>query len=126
MYYRSVFATLHFHAVVGNDTAYQMLYCLLNGKTQPIYARLLSLIEKTANERQLSVFNRRVHFMDDFEKAVINATQVYEARNGVVGCLFHFTKNIRKGANRSIERSGCVLGRRRKKHEHRNGSKRCS
>ena len=64
-----------FHAVVGNDTAYPMLYCLLNGKTQPIYARLLSLIEKTANERQLSVFNRRVHFMVDFEKAVINTTK---------------------------------------------------
>ena len=42
--------------------------------------------------------------MVDFEKALINATKVYEGANGIVGCLFHFTKNIRKKANQSIER----------------------
>ena len=91
------------HAVVANDTSYPMLYCLLKGKTQSIYKRLLGLIEVTANERHMSVFNRQVRFMVDFEKAFINAIQDYEAGDVIVCCLFHFTKNVRKRANQSIE-----------------------
>ena len=114
------------HAVVANDTSYPMLYCLLKGKTQSIYKRLLGLIEVTANERHMSVFNRQVRFMVDFEKAFINAIQDYEAGDEIVCCLFHFTKNVRKRANQSIEEIKKRFGKRRSRHKHRSGSKGCS
>lgn len=41
--------------------------------------------------------------MVDFEKAFINSTRGYEAGTQIVCCLFHFTKNVRKKANQSIE-----------------------
>ena len=115
-----------FHAVVANDTACPMLYCLLKGKTQSIYERLLRLIETTANERRLKVFNRRVRLMVDFEKAFINSTQGYEAGTQIVCCLFHFTKNVRKRRTNQLKRSRGALEKRRRKHVCRNESRCCS
>ena len=52
-----------------------VLFCLLNGKTEETYVRLLGLVENLAGEEGKTVWNRQVELMCDFELTLINAVQ---------------------------------------------------
>ena len=47
-----------FHAVVENNVSLPMLYCLLHGKDEETYARILRLVEALAAEDNTTVFGR--------------------------------------------------------------------
>ena len=105
---RSPAQSRHFHNFISFMRSWPMTRrtrcCIVFSKEkQSIYKRLLRLVETMANARHMTIFNRAVRFMVDFERAFINAIQDYEAGNGIVCCQFHFTKNVRKRANQSIE-----------------------
>ena len=68
-----------FHAVLGNGVSYPMLYCLVKGKNEGLYVRLLRLIEGIAVAAHKHIFNRPVNVMMDFEMAMINALGRYQA-----------------------------------------------
>ena len=44
------------HGIIENGVSLPLLYCLVKGKTQAIYERLLNLIEQLAGERRMTVF----------------------------------------------------------------------
>ena len=86
-----------FHAVLGNGVTYPMLYCLVKGKKQKRYVRLLKLIEAIAmREINKPIFKHPVQVMMDFEKAMINAIRKCSTEAQVVCCFFLFTSNVRK------------------------------
>ena len=68
-----------FHALLRNGVSYPVLYCLVRGKNEEIYKRLLDLVEKTAKERGTTIINRSVRMMVDFELAFINAARPFDA-----------------------------------------------
>ena len=86
-----------FHAVLENGVTYPMLYCLMEGKNEGLYVRLLKLIEEIAmNNIHKPIFKRPVEFMMDFETAMVNAVRQTSEEAKVLCCFFHFTANIRK------------------------------
>ena len=62
-----------FHTLLKNGVSYPVLYCLMRGKTQAMYTRLLALIEHIAKDQNMAVFDRPVRLMVDFEKSFHNA-----------------------------------------------------
>ena len=86
------------HAVLANAVSFPMLYCLVKGKTQPIYERLLNLIERLAASRGMTVFNRPVKVMADFERPFINAVGQFNGGASIICLFFHFVSNVRKQA----------------------------
>ena len=85
-----------FHALLKNGVSYPVLYCLVRGKTQAMYTRLLDLVENIAKEQDLTIFDRPVRLMVDFEKSFHNAVQKYQAGRRLSCCFFHFVSNIKK------------------------------
>ena len=115
-----------FHAVVANDTSYPMLYCLLKGKTLSIYKRLLRLVETMANARHMTIFNREVGLMVDFERAFINAIKTMKQEMGLFAVCSILQKMSGKEQTSQLKRSRIVSERRQRKHGCQNGSKGCS
>ena len=79
---------------------YPALFCLVKGKTQPIYERLLNFVERFADQRRLKVFNRPVKVMADFERPFINAVGQFREGASIICCFFHFVANVRKQAQK--------------------------
>ena len=92
-----------FHALLKNGVSYPLLYCLVRGKTEAIYKRLLALVEKIARERGTTILHRSVRLMVDFELSFINAARQYEAGRGVSCSFFHYVSNIKKKARPVID-----------------------
>ena len=53
------------HGLLQNGVSYPLLYCLVRGKNQTMYERLLGLIEHLAKELGVTIFKRRVRLMVD-------------------------------------------------------------
>ena len=83
-----------FHAVVKNNVAIPMLFCLVKGKKRTVYTKLLRLVEEIATENGTTIFRRPVTLMCDFEAPFIKAVQALYGSVRVKCCFFHFTKNI--------------------------------
>ena len=92
-----------FHGLLRNGVSYPVLYCLVRGKNQAIYKRLLDLIEDIACARWMTVFKRSVGLMVDFELSFINAVHPFQAGRNITCCFFHFVANIKKKARPIIE-----------------------
>ena len=92
-----------FHALLLNGVSYPLLYCLVKGKEQSVYLRLLRLIERIALESGVTVFNRPVRLMVDFEKQFHNAALHFQAGRNLSCCFFHFVSNIKKNAKKVID-----------------------
>ena len=87
-----------FHALVDNGVIFPVLYCLVAGKNEAIYRRLLALVERIADAHKTTVFNRPVRLLVDFELAFINAAREYAVGSRVSCCFFHYTKNLKDKA----------------------------
>ena len=83
-----------FHATVENILSLPVLFCLVKGKNEQTYVRLLEMVEELAREANLTILNRDVMFMCDFEQAMIKVIQQHYASFKVKCCFFHFTQNI--------------------------------
>ena len=92
-----------FHALLQKGVSYPVLYCLVRGKNEQIYKRLLVLVEKIARERGTTILNRPVRLMVDFEMAFINAAREFEAGRNITCCFFHYVSNIKKKAKPIID-----------------------
>ena len=92
-----------FHALLANGVSLPLLYCLVKGKNEAIYRRLLSLVERIANERGRTILQRPVTLMVDFKIAFIKAAKMYQAGRSIMCCCFHFVANIKKKARVVIE-----------------------
>ena len=92
-----------FHALLDNGVSYPLLYCLVKGKCQSVYLRLLRLIEAIAQQREVTILNREVRLMVDFEKQFHNAALNFEAGRHLSCCFFHFVSNIKKKAKKVID-----------------------
>ena len=92
-----------FHGLLKNGVSYPLLYCLLRGKNQKIYERLLELVEGIAGARGATIFKRPVRVMVDFEKTFHNALKGYQAGNQMSCCFFHFVSNLKKRSKPIIE-----------------------
>ena len=92
-----------FHALLTNGVSYPLLYCLVKGKNEAIYERLLRLIEMIALEHGTTIFNRPVRVMVDFELAFITAARALRLPINVSCCFFHFVSNIKKRARPVID-----------------------
>ena len=86
-----------FHATVENNLSLPVLFCLVKGKNEQTYIRLLEMVEELATEANLTVFNKDVLFMCHFEKAMIKAIQQHYPSVRVKCCFFHFTKSQEEG-----------------------------
>ena len=64
-----------FHATVENNVSLPALFCLVKGKNEPTYTKLLGMVEELARDDGLTVFDRDVELMCDFELSFINALQ---------------------------------------------------
>ena len=100
-----------FHGLVKNQVSFPLLYCLVKGKDQAIYKRLLSLVEDIAHEHGVRILDRPVRLMVDFELAFINAARQYEARRNISCCFFHFVANIKKRARAAVEQIKKAVGK---------------
>ena len=88
-----------FHAALGNGVSYPMLFCLVKGKNEELYVRLLTLIEDIGQAKiKKPIFKRQVDIVVDFELAFVNAMHRHHAGASVRCCFFHFTANIRKNS----------------------------
>ena len=85
-----------FHGVLHNNVSFPLLYCLVKGKDQSLYERLLHLVEQIAAARRSTIFNRPVEVMTDFEQAFIAALRQNRAGSHIVCCFFHFVSSLRK------------------------------
>ena len=99
-----------FHALMRNGVSYPLLYCLVRGKNEAIYKRLLRLVDKIALERGPTILNRPVRMMVDFERAFIAAARGLELPITFSCCFFHFVSNIKKHARPVIDRLKKVAG----------------
>ena len=91
-----------FHATVQNNLSLPVLFCLVKGKNAQTYARLLGMVEELATDADLTVFNREVTLMCDFELSFINAVRERFVLVTVRCCFFHFVQSIRKNAKKKI------------------------
>ena len=87
-----------FHALLKNGVSYPLLYCLVKGKNEDIYERLIKLVEKIAAERSTTILKRPVRLMMDFEQAFMTAARKCKVGATIACCFFHFVKNIKKKA----------------------------
>ena len=60
-----------FHGLV-NNVSYPLMYALVKGKDQATYKKLFGLVETIAETNGVTLFNRPVDVLVDFEKAAIN------------------------------------------------------
>ena len=86
------------HAVVRNNVSLPMFFCLLKGKNGDVYTRLLQLVEELAAEEGMTIFNRPVTLMCDFEAAFIDAVKNDYELVSVKCCHFHYAENVRTNA----------------------------
>ena len=83
--------TIHFEFVPGVNSA--AVYCLVQNKTQAVYARILDEIKKMiplANPEKILL---------DFESAAINAFRAAYPNATITGCYFHLTQSILRKIN---------------------------
>ena len=85
-----------------NNLSVPVLFCLVKGKNEAAYVKLLGLVDGLANEENLTIFNRDVTLMCDFELSFINAVQLLYKSVRVKCCFFHYVQNIRKNALKLI------------------------
>ena len=93
-----------FHAVVKNDVSLPMLFCLIKGKTEQIYSRLIRAVERIANTKEKSVFDREVRLVCDFELSFVKSVTQLFPKVKVRCCFFHFVKNVRKNMTSVMRR----------------------
>ena len=79
-----------------------VLFCMTKGKNKDTYVKLLGLVEELATEAGVTIFNREVQLMCDFELAFINTVQQLYSLVKVKCCFFHYTQSIRKRATEAI------------------------
>ena len=96
-----------------NNLSLPVLFCLVKGKDEQTYTKLLSLVEDLANAEGLRVFDRPVTLMCDFEQALINAVHQHYKSVVVKRCFFHFVQNLRKKA-KNITAVKKAMGKRSK------------
>ena len=82
-----------------NNVAVPALFCLLRGKDAETYNKLLNLLEAIANERGLTILNRPVEVVCDFEAAFLRQLRRFPLVRPV-GCFFHFAHNMEKHADK--------------------------
>ena len=87
-----------FHAIMENNVSLPMLFCLLGGKNRRTYKKLITMVEELAVERGVTIFQREVTLMCDFEAPFIGAVQELCGSVAIKCCFFHFSKNIRAKA----------------------------
>ena len=92
-----------FHGLLNNGVSFPLLYCLVRGKTQAIYTRLLQLVETIAHQNGKTIFHRPVRIMSDFELSFINAARQFQPHVKISCCFFHFVANIKKRARPIID-----------------------
>ena len=83
-----------FHATAENNVSLPVLFCLVNGKNEQTYTKLLGLVEELATEAGLHIFDREVQLMCDFEMALIKAVKKLYPSVDVKCCFFHFTQSV--------------------------------
>ena len=105
-----------FNATVENNLSVPVLFCLVKGKNEASYVKLLDLVEGLANEENLTIFNREVTLMCDFELSFINAVQLLYKSVQVKCCFFHFVQNIRKNAVKLINAAKRAHGENSMRH----------
>ena len=91
-----------FHGLL-NGVSYPLLYGLVRGKNQMMYRRLLSLVETIAKRQGVSIFDRSVRLIIDFELAFMKAAAPYAAGRNITCCFFHFVSNVKKRARPIID-----------------------
>ena len=104
-----------FHATVENNLSLPVLFCLVKGKDEPTYTKLLGLVEQLAIDAGLRIFTREVTLMCDFEQAFIVAVQLHYGSVVVKCCFFHFVQNLRKNATKTITAVKRATGKRSEK-----------
>ncbi|KAL5010473.1 hypothetical protein ScPMuIL_012778 [Solemya velum] len=86
-----------FHAMV-DGVMFPLVYCLLSGKDQPIYTRLLTLLLETCQNFHIRLQPTTLFL--DYEVAIRNAaTQIFPGIN-IKGCFFHYTQCIWRNAQK--------------------------
>ena len=114
-----------FHAVLGNRVTYPMLFCLVRGKNQEMYMRLLALIENVAKEKvDKPILKRPVDVVMDFETAMINALGLHHPGAKVHCCFFHFTANVRKNSKSIMAAIKSAVGQNAEKRSFAENTKR--
>ena len=107
------FAQLYiFHATVENNVSLPVLFCLVKGRDEQTYTKLLGMVEELAAKEGLTVWNRKVELMCDFELALINAVHQRYTSVVVRCCFFHFVQNVRKNATKIITAVKRTTGKR--------------
>ena len=97
------FAQLYiFHATVENNVSIPVVFYLVKGRDEPMYAKLLGMVEELVANEGPTVWNRSVDLLCDFELALINAFQHNYTSVIVRCCFFHFVQNVRKNATKII------------------------
>ena len=99
-----------------NNVSLPVLFCLVRGKNEATYCKLLGLVEELAKNVGLTVFNREVTLTCDFELALINAVQHVYGLVNIKCCFFHYTQNIRRNAVKQINTFKRAAGECSEKH----------
>ena len=76
------------HGLLSNGVSFPLVYCLVRGKTQTVYFRLLRLVENIAQQNGTTIFNRPVRLMSDFELSFINAARLMRPGREMSCCFF--------------------------------------
>jgi hypothetical protein len=80
-----------------NNRLIPRMYCLLSGKSQPVYEKLFQLIKDKAAQWNYDM--EWVGAMIDFEHSVINARTEMFPGIDITGCQFHFAQSIFRRVN---------------------------
>ena len=76
------------------------MYALVKGKEQATYSKLFELAATIAETNGVTLFNRPVDIIVDFEKAVINELTRLVGETHVHGCDFHFAQSMFRNLGR--------------------------
>ena len=99
-----------FHALVRNGVSYPVLYCLVKGKNQAMYQRLLRLVEQIARDRNVTILQRPVRLIVDFEKAFHNAAFPTQQEGTCRVVSFIMFPTLKREPDPSLMLSGKGLG----------------
>ena len=77
---------------------YPALFCLMNNKNKEGYIEIFNEIKKIITIENTT--NLKLESISlDFEIGIIEAIQIVFPNVNIIGCYFHFMKNLRKKAN---------------------------
>ena len=79
-----------------NEKFVSCLYIKMKSRRSVDYLRVFDTIEKMAQDRHITIFNRPLVMKGDFEKAVIKVINDKYTNVQFNGCFFHLTYNIMK------------------------------